>query len=255
LEAKVTIYFHPSCATSHEVIRGLMKAGRLHEVRLLRINSLGAVNLGVLSVPWIVVNGVPAATDPVTSDDVIQLLDGIKVDPGDVREAFMNAVLHSSLASAVAVLHGSIEPVITRGLVNAAVRGPASGVSVDEAVNRIRQAALELFEGWRDKLRRALAVSFVRELYWASDGSITADDLRQLSRPEVVGLWLLGKGSLGRAALPFNPRGSAAEDLEAMAKFVARTASGLLEKVREEQEGIYSDKEYMNVVKSAPEAA
>ncbi|WP_048812880.1 hypothetical protein [Acidilobus saccharovorans] len=247
----VTIYFHPSCETSHEVITGLRRAGALGRVRLVRLGSLEAVRLGVLSVPWVTVGDEPAATDPVSAEEVIDIVNGSKVDPGDPVEAFMNSVLHSSLASAVAILHGSLAPVAVRELVSAAVRSPVSGVRPEQVIGEVIRKDRELFAEWRDKLRRALSISFVRELYWASGGALSPQLVRELSRPEVVGLWLLGKGSLGRSALPYNPKGSASEDVEWIAEFVSRTASGLLEKVREEQEGIYSDKEYMEVVSSA----
>lgn len=250
----ITIYFHPSCETSYEVITGLRKAGILDKVRLVRVSSLEAVKLGVLSVPWITVGSAPAATDPVSAEEVIEMVNGSRIDVGDPVEAFMNAVLHSSLASAVAILHGSLVPVALRELASAAVRSPVSGVRPEEVIDEVVRGDRELFTNWREKLRRALSVSFVRELYWASGGALTPQHVRELSRPEVVGLWLLGKGSFGRSALPYNPKGSAAEDIEWIAGFVSRTASGLLEKVREEQEGIYSDKEYMKVVNSASEA-
>jgi len=65
-----------------------------------------------------------------------------------------------------------------------------------------------------------------------------------------VGAWLIAKGGLGRAALPPRPKGVAREDAEWIASFVRRAARGLLEKVREEQESIYSDSEYLGLLRA-----
>mgnify|MGYP001770670522 CR=1 FL=1 len=251
MAGSVEIYFHPSCETSYELIKGLARAGLLDSVRLVRSSSLSSVRHGVLSVPWVKLNGVPAATDPVTSDEVIAMIRGDRLEVDDEVEAFMNSVLHSSMASAVALLHGSLVPVATRELASAAVRSPASGIDPGRVVKRVVSNDRELFSEWRDKLRRALAVSFVRELYWASNGSVTAEAVAETARPEVVGLWLIGKGSLGRASLPPSPKGSAAEDLVAISEFIRKGARGLLLKVREEQESIYSDAEYQQIVSKA----
>ena len=250
----ITIYFHPSCATSYEVIRGLKAAGALEKVRLVRtVSPSAALAARVWSVPWVTIDGAPVATDPTSADEVLAILRGERVDVGDAEEAFMTAVLHSSFASAVALLHGDVKPVVDEEFVSAALRAPLSGADVKKAAEAIRSKSSRLFEEWRDKIRRALAVSFVREAYWASGGAITPEGLEGLASPLSVGLWVIGKASIGRSALPAVPSRPPTEDFEAIASFVRRSARGLLLKVAEEQRAIYSDAEYLKLVESLPD--
>jgi len=94
------LYFHQSCATSREVILGLSRRGLLERVELMPLDGgIESLRAGVWSVPWLVIDGRPVATDPVTADEVAEIINGGKVDVGDPLDAFMNAVLHSSLAS------------------------------------------------------------------------------------------------------------------------------------------------------------
>jgi len=245
------LYFHQSCATSREVILGLSRRGLLERVELIPLDGgIESLRAGVWSVPWLVIDGMPVATDPVTADEVAEIINGGKVDVGDPLDAFMNAVLHSSLATALTLLHGSVAAVADPSLASAAARSPLTGVDPEALAARVRAEGDRLFLEWRDKLRRAATVSYVRELYWASGGAITAEELAAHATQASVGAWLIAKGSLGRAALPPRPKGVAREDAEWIASFVRRAARGLLEKVREEQESIYSDSEYLGLLRA-----
>ncbi len=244
------LYFHPSCATSYEMITSLMKTGMIERVELVpSVDPAIALRHGVWSVPWLVIDGIPLATDPVTAEETIALVSGERVDVGDPVEAFMYAVLHSSFASAVAVLHNSLKPVINEDLASAAIRAPLSGLSARKVVEEVSARSDELLEEWRDRIRRALAVSFVREIYWATGGQATPSDVETMATSKAVGLWLIAKASVGRSALPIEPHRVRQEDLEAIASFVARSARGLLNKVAEEQRTIYGDPQYMGIVR------
>ncbi|MGC9209936.1 MAG: hypothetical protein ACP5FT_01520 [Acidilobus sp.] len=249
---KVEIYFHPSCATSHEVIVGLRRAGLLSSVRLISLErGADAISLGVWSVPWIVIDGRPSITDPTTSDEVISVLRGGRPSVDDPVEAFMTAVLHSSFATAVTILHASVSGVADVNFASAAVRAPLTGLDPYQVVNLVSGQGKRLFAEWRDRLRRAAAVSFVRELYWASNGEITPEEVAGAASPAAVGAWLIAKGSVGRVALPASPKGSAKEDAEWISGFVRKAARGLLEKVKEEQEGVYGDQYYLEALREA----
>ena len=248
---RVTMYFHPSCATSRQVIVGLDRAGLLDGVELVPIlDGSKTLKLGVWSVPWVIIDGRPAVTDPTDADEVIAALKGGRPDVGDEVEAFMNAVLHSSFATTVSLLHGSISPVVDVDFVSAAVRAPLTGNDPRQIASRLAGDGARLFSEWRDKLRRAAAVSFVRELYWASNGDVTPDQVVSSATPAMVGAWLIAKASVGRGALPARPHGAAREDAEWIASFVSRAARGLLEKVKEEQTEIYGDSRYLRILES-----
>ncbi len=243
------MYFHPSCATSRQVIVGLKRAGLLERVELIPLtDGLHAIKFGVWSVPWIIVDGRPAITDPTDAEEVVSTLMGSRPGVGDEVEAFMNAVLHSSFATTVSLAHGSIDPVLDPDFISAAVRSPLTGADYMGIASSLAGEGIRLFVEWRDKLRRAAAVSFVRELYWASNGSITPEEVASTATPMSVGAWMLAKASVGRAALPVRPHGAAREDAEWIASFVSRAAKGLLEKVRAEQEEIYGDVHYLKTL-------
>ncbi len=242
----VTLYFHPSCATSRDVILGLRMRWLLTRVELVPLlRGSDAIRLGVWSVPWILFEGRPAITDPTDADEVVSALNGSRPLIYDPLQAFMNAVIHSSFATSVALVNGSISPVADAEFASAAVRSPLTGIDPGKVADAVAGQGTALFLQWRDKLRRAAAVSYVRELYWASGGNASADDIAQHATPTSVGAWLMAKASVGRVALPPRPKGASREDAEWIASFVRRSSKGLLEKVREEQERIYGDPDYV----------
>ena len=242
---RITVYIHPTCAASYEAVKRLAAEGLLDRVRLVSTAAPGPVLRGaVWSVPWVLVRGEPAATDPVDPGEVVEIAAGTWqrriVDP---VEAFMSTVLHSAYAAAVAYLHGGLGPVLDEALASAAARSPLSGVEPRSVLEAVRERMEELYRGWEDALMRALGISFVRETWWATGGSLSRDQLREMATPETVGAWLLAKASIGRGGLPARPL-PPRERLEKLAGFVARGAAGLVSKIRREQERILGDEEY-----------
>ncbi|OWJ54558.1 hypothetical protein Pdsh_05880 [Pyrodictium delaneyi] len=251
LGEKPILYIHPTCATSYEVVRHLASKGLLDGVKLVSTSQPGAsavLREAVWSVPWLVVEGVPVATDPVSPKEVESILLGEgPLERSDPVQEFMEAVLHSAYAAAVSYLHGSIEPVIDTAFVSAATRAPLRGLDVEEISREIQSRAGELYAEWEDKLMRALGISFVRELWWASRGELSKEKLRELASPENVGLWLIAKASIGRNGLPDKPLPDQ-ERLEKLAGFVQRGAAGLLSRIKREQEKILGDEEYWRLL-------
>ncbi|KSW12055.1 hypothetical protein CF15_04555 [Pyrodictium occultum] len=248
---KYTLYIHPTCASSYEVVKHLAGKGLLDSVRLVSTAEPAASQVlgrSVWSVPWLVVDEVPVATDPVEPAEVEAILLGEgPLEAGDPVEEFMEAVLHSAYAAAVAYLHGSVKPVADTALISAATRAPLRGLDVEEVAREVLERADELYAGWEDKIMRALGISFVRELWWAHGGELEKEQVRELATPGNVGLWLVAKASIGRSGLPSRPM-PPRERLERLAGFVRRGAAGLLFKVRREQETILGDEEYWKLL-------
>jgi predicted thioredoxin/glutaredoxin len=243
------IVIHPTCAASYEAVKALAREGLLEKVELITAEYPQVVLHGsVWSVPWILVDGMPAATDPVDPGEVVEIVAGTwqrrLVDP---VEAYMSTVLHSAYAAAVAYLHGSLEPVIDEALASASVRSPLSGTEPAKVVEEVKARAGELYRLWEDKIMRALGISYVRELWWASRGELGRDELREVSSPLHVASWLIAKASIGRGGLPGKPL-PAREKAEKLATFVRRGAAGLLAKIRREQEKILGDEEYWRIL-------
>jgi len=204
----------------------------------------------VWSVPWILLDGVPVATDPVEPGEVEAIVTGQWSNTvRDPVEAFLEAVLHSAYAAAVAYLHDSVLSVLDEALVSAATRSPLSGIEPREVIDQVRERSNKLWAEWRDKVMRALGISFVRETWWASNTGLDRERLRQIATPEIVGAWLVAKASIGRSGLPPRPLPSR-KSLEKLAGFIKRGAAGLLSKIRREQEEILSDKEYWETLRS-----
>ena len=247
---KPVLYIHPTCATSYRVVKHLASRGLLSRVELASTSEpWGALRAGAWSVPWLVVDGVPAATDPVEPGELEAMLLGEWKPPErvDPVEAVLEAVLHSAYASAVAVAHASLLPALDRGLASAALRAPLSGADVDAVLAELRGAADSLWGVWSDKLVRALGISFVREMWWASRGQLSREELRDTARPHVLGAWLLAKASVGRTGLPGRPLPDP-QLLRSMSNFVSRAAAGLLNRVRREQEEILGDEGYWRLL-------
>lgn len=248
--ARVRILIHPSCAASYEAVKKLAEEGLLDRVELASTAAPGeAMRLAAWSVPWVLVDGAPAATDPVEPLEVVEIATGTwsrRVE--DPVAAFMSAVLHSAYAAAVAYLHGSLEPVLDPALASAAARSPLSGVEPGSVLEAVRGDAARLYAEWEDRLMRALGISFAREAWWASGGRLDREALLGLASPEAVGAWLTAKASIGRTGLPANPVPSR-ERLERLASFIQRGAAGLVSRVRREQERILGNEEYWELLR------
>ncbi len=243
--ARVRILIHPTCAASYEAVKRLHEEGLLGRVELASTTAPGeAMRRAAWSVPWVLVDGEPAATDPVEPAEVAEIAAGTwarRVE--DPVAAFMSTVLHSAYAAAVAYLHGSLEPVLDPALASAAARSPLSGVDPGSVLEEVRSRAPGLYEEWEDRLMRALGISYAREAWWASGGALDRDGLRSLATPEAVGAWLVAKASIGRTGLPAKPM-PRREAVERLAGFIRRGAAGLVSRVRREQETILRDEEY-----------
>lgn len=246
---RAVLVIHPSCPVSRRVVLKLADEGLLDSVELLDARDPRTVfEYGVWSVPWLIVNGVPTATDPVSEDEVVSLLRGGEVPVRSPLEAFSDALIHSSFASAVALVNDNPLLVVERGFVSAAVRAPATRIDVDRAVQVIMERLPGAWEeGLKDKVARALGVSFVRELYWAR-GGVTREELIEAVKGGAVRLWLLGKASIGRGGLPWRPYRDIATVAEPVERFVERGAVGLIRRVERELKELEGDSRYWKLL-------
>ena len=250
MAARIVVYIHPTCAASYEAVKELARRGLLDRVELREATAAAALREGVWSVPWVLVDGRPVATDPVPAEEVAAIVEG-SWSPGsggfDPLEAFAETVLHSAYAAAVAYLNKGLDQVIDEALVSAATRAPLRGLDPAALAGEIRGKAGELYARWEDAYMRALGISYVRELWWATGGGLDRERLRELATPENIGAWLLAKASVGRAGLPWRPL-LERERLERLAGFIQRGAAGLVSRIRREQERILGDEEYWGIL-------
>ncbi len=186
--------------------------------------------------------------DPMPRELVEAALQGGEVPAGDPIESFMEAVIHSSLASSLALLYGSLEPVLDEDLAAAAVHAPLSGADPNAVLVEVAEKSREIYSEWSPKMARALAMGFVREAWWSAGGSLTHESLARLVEAGGFRAWLIGKGSLGRVGLPSDPREIASRDeVRSAEDFILKTARVLVRRVEAEQKEILGDEEWMSL--------
>ncbi|MEB3862081.1 MAG: hypothetical protein GSR84_07675 [Desulfurococcales archaeon] len=241
---RIEILIHPTCATSYKVVKHLHSKGLLDRVELAPTSRpASAFKARVWSVPWIIVDGIPAATDPVTPEEAESIVrEGRAEIPEDPEKAFMETVLHSAYAASVAVVHDSIAPVLDEDLASAALRTPLGGP--DPGQLRVDD---NLYREWRNMLVRALAISLVREIWWTTRGH--PPSIEGLGNLEALaGTWLLAKASIGRAGLPGDPSRGEAVGARELAEFLSKAYKSLVRRIEREQKTILGDREYWRLV-------
>ncbi|ABM81210.1 hypothetical protein [Hyperthermus butylicus] len=247
----LTIYIHPSCPASRNLVLYLHEKGLLNRVELVstaRPSTSGLLREAVWSVPWLVGEGVPLATDPIEPGEAELIIREFRTTrTSNPLDDFAEAILHSAYASAVAYLHGSLEPVLDCDFVMAATRAKLRGLDVSQVLLEAGHRAADLYADLEDKIMRALGISYVRELYWASGGSLSREELVELATPIHVGAWLIAKASLGRSGLPSKPVPDKAR-LERLASFVRRGAAGLLRRIEREYQEVMEDENYWRIL-------
>ncbi len=226
----VEIFVHKTCPSSAKLLNEIKEAGLQEKVKIIDTSLLGPAGVlryNVWSIPWMMVDGEPAAADPVSLEEVKAALEGKKlVLEGDYTQLFMNTVLHSSFASVQIVVHGSLNPVLDESLASAAVRSPLSGVEPDVVLNQVREHADKLYNRWIDSISRVAGMAVARMLFWAK-GSLTKDDLASIDE-SLVSAILLSLASIGRAGIPIPVK---PKEALRVTRFLRRGAAGLAKRI------------------------
>ena len=250
---RVTLYVHPLCSSSYRVLKELWRvfsgAGGAEIVVVDRVPGLVLRKL-VVSVPWLEVDGVAVATDPLDPQLVVAALRGedlrrfAPTSPRDAVELLGRGVVASSYASILSLIHQGLEPVLDlRDFVAAASRARLAGFE-EEVLKLVAEAREELYRELRGLVLRAVAKNFVREVAWVSENP--EDALRRVS-VEQVALWMVAKVSLGRSLVPLNLNrvlGVAREVIEVLRERGRR----YLESVAEELRVLTQDTEYASIL-------
>ena len=245
---RVVILVHRSCASSYSLFRQLKDKGLLGKVDLRPARSPEYGGRIVWSVPWLLVDDRPAGSDPLDVRVVEAAVKGDRLEPPeDQLSAFMEAVLHSSAASSLVALNYSLEPVLSEDLAAAALHEPLTGADVGRLLSQARSESKRLVEEWGVKIGRALAIGFVRELWWSRRGSLEPGEVEEAAGKGLFRLWLLAKASLGRAGLPSDPRVEANPIIEEAESFLSRLGDALVARVEREQREVLSDEEWARV--------
>jgi len=248
----VRVYIHATCYSSYTLLRYLIERGLEPLVDVIDTSNPSSVDVPVLSVPWVTVGSRVAAADPVSGEEVELMVKGVyRPQVGDPLENFKEALLASSYASSVALLHGDVGYAAFRELVEASIRAPFTGLDAGSVVEVVRRDGRSLYEELEVKLARVVAINYVRDLYWASGGSLKVEELKVRADRVSILSWLIAKAGVGRVGLPGNPITMANRDgVELVSSIIEASGDKLVERVRREQEAILGDKSYMEFLKS-----
>lgn len=248
---RVEVFIHPTCISSYYLVKGLAERSLLNKLVLyVACDPSYALKRGAFSVPWVVVDGVPTAADPVSVDEVELIIEGRSLEPLDPFTAIKNTILHSGYLSSIVALWGSLKPVIMVDVISIATRSHLTRVDVHEALRAVLAKGEELYKELVGQVTRSLAVNFTRELFWASNGALDEKTLKSTATPLVIRAWLIAKASIGRVGLPSRPWKAGEEVAKEVANFIQRGSKRVLNKVKEEYTVITSDEDYWRVIKT-----
>lgn len=239
---------HPSCPSSRAVLLGLYEHGLLDRVKVASTLK-PAVYTGLFpwSVPLLAGPDGALAMDPLDPIEVVSIVEGSwSQGYHDPVDQFLRSVLYSAYGSAIALVHGSFQPLMDESFLGPALRLPLlDPAAASRFAEVVKSSAGKLYsESW-EAVARALAIAVVRMIYWASRGNVSAEDLQEL-REDIVSAIILSMASVGRSHLP--PKPSKVRASGFVASFIRRGARGLLRKVRQEQELLWEDKDYVRLL-------
>lgn len=245
---KHRIYIHPTCYSSYTLVKYLLDRGLINEVNIVDTSNPSSLDVRILSVPWVTLGSRVIAADPVTGSEIESMIRGAyKPVVDNPLESFLKTLLASSYASSLALLHGDVSYAVFRELVEASLRTYYSGVDPESVAEILRREGRSLYESLEVKLAKVLAVNYVRELYWASSGTLSHEMLVSATNRLSVTSWLLAKASIGRVGLPGNPLKSINVDgVELVISILEAEGSKIVEGIRREQETIFSDMSYIS---------
>jgi len=238
---------HSTCASSRTLLYGLRDRGLLDRLVLARADAPAYRGVPLWSVPLLVSpRGEPLAMDPLGPEEVEAILEGSYRPGKGLEESLYEAVLYSSYATVLSLVHESLEPVVREdSFLVPGLRLWARDTSIEEARRRLLSQAPRLYGEWREVLARAASIAYARSLLWVVGPERLEEELASSTR-ERVGAWLLAAASVGRAGLPVRP--GLVWAAEYIAGFASRRARGLARKVVREQEEVLGDPWFVGIV-------
>ncbi len=243
------VYFHPTCASSHKVIKELQRRGLLSSVELVNVSNVAAAGVfaeEIWSVPWIVEDGRPLATDPLDPEEAAEIVERRRARiPDDAVKGFMRAVLSSLYASSLVYVHGSLRPVMSRKFLQAALRSWLGGPDPNSTAELLMRDEGSLLSEYRPKIIRTLSYGMARVLWWSNGGAPPKEPPNEVQ----VAAWLLSTSSIGRAGLPDRPH-TLADAARELAEAIKGDFDHLMRKVGDEQSAILGDVDYWRALEA-----
>ncbi len=249
---RYTLYIHPTCYSSYLLVKGIGKYREAIDVKIAVNMPVEYMRRGLFSVPMLYRDNTPIIADPVEPDDVKALMEGGLGDIGidEALENTVNGIMASQFLLANVLLHGSITGVVDEETLKVISRLRLhSAEHMSKALTeKIARSESDILRENMETFIKVLTMGLIRELYWLGV------DLDEVDKTHIA-MFLLDKSSIGRVSLPFKP--GPPEIVDAIYGVFQERKYAYLNKVKAEQETIYSDLEYLEFLKSltAPRSA
>jgi len=245
---KIRVYVHATCYSSYSLVKYLIGKGLTGGINIVDVSRASEVDGAILSVPWVKLGSTVAAADPVSGEEVEAMIQG-SYTPNirDPLESFIKTLLASSYASSIAFLHGDLGYAAFRELAEASLRAPFTNQDVTGLVETVKRDGKGLYEELEFKLAKVIAINYVRDLYWASGGTLDSEGLERRVDETSILAWLIAKAGVGRVGLPGNPLVAInREGVKLLSSILESEGSKILAGVRREQEAILGDVAYIS---------
>lgn len=240
----IRIVIHHTCKSSYVLYKALKDTAGV-KFEMAQVPYFKYLGQYVLSVPAVFNNEELVLLDPVEPDDVVKLLKGDVARELGVEEALENlarGIMASQALLTLVALYKSLKPLRDPALVSILSRAryhkqeglvPAILDAMEKKEGEILTANWEYFI-------KLLTYGIVREMYWLKV------DIDEVERSHIK-MWLLAKASVGRLGLPY-PNPTVPEDvIEAIYATLKESGRRYMDKIKEEQEMILSDKEFLSI--------
>jgi predicted thioredoxin/glutaredoxin len=213
---RIEIFTHKNCVECNILIDWLEQKGYLHKVKLIdtELYPFLAFERGVISTPSIFVDGKLVFAGVVDYDELEKLLEGeqvrIDVSKDELAAKFMEGIVNSFAATAYLYVNYDFDAILSQKDFVYAVTGLALSSNAESLYNYLRNYVIkskeQLFEGWKERMKRVIAANFVRELYWLYREKLPAEKVKGLYPIEVFYHWVQVRGgAVGRVGLRIHP--------------------------------------------------
>jgi len=248
---RVEIFTHRNCVECNLLIEWLEEKGYLHKVKLIdtELYPFLAFERGVISTPSVFVDGKLLFAGVVDYDELERLFKGenvvLEVSKDELVAKLMEGIVNSFAATAYLYVNKDFEAILSQKDFVYAVTGLALSPNAEDLYNYLRNHTLktkdELFEKWKDRMKRVIATNFVRELYWLYGDKVPIEKAKSLYPLEVFYHWVQVRGgAVGRVGLRIH-RLTETEVLERVKEvydYLMENYDALWEKVIKEQREI-----------------
>ena len=261
---RVEIFTHRNCIECNMLIEWLEERGYLHKVKLIdtELYPFLAFERGVISTPSVFVDGKLVFAGVVDYDELERILGGeevkIRVNKDELVNKFMEGIVNSFAATANLYVNKDFDAILTQKDFVLAVTGLVLSDNSEDLYNYLRnvvtKSSEELFEAWKERMKRVIAANFVRELYWLYREKVPLEKAMALYPFEVFYHWVqIRGGAVGRVGLRIHPvsETEVVERVREAYEYLKANYEALWEKVIKEQKEIESKSlEYRRLVEA-----